>query len=174
VILSRHEHVTRGAISHLFADRLAFQLVGLTFFETRATSKVSVARLAPNSIFSVHTRRNRLAVATRLSTLMRQATSTPFLQPLHTYCRVNAPVRLNNMKMSTYVIIHQVLFSDSTCPSKYVLAIQSPENNDPVLFEMFLESQQLGSPAPRDRCIPVVSSKRLTMGRVLYPLRYDS
>ena len=62
------------------------------------------------------------------------------------YCRDNAPVRL----LITWKCLHTssytrlILFSDSTCPSKYVLAIQSPENNDPVLFEMFLESQQLG------------------------------
>ena len=33
-ILSRHPYVTHGAISHLFADGLADQLVCLMFFET--------------------------------------------------------------------------------------------------------------------------------------------
>ena len=42
VILCRHAHVAYGAISHLFADCLAFQFVRLMFFETRATSKMSV------------------------------------------------------------------------------------------------------------------------------------
>ena len=128
VILSRHKHVTRGAIWHHFADRLAFHLVRLMFFETRATSKVSVARLAWNSIFSVHTRRYRLAVATRLSTLMRQATSTPFITTsTHILSRQRTGKTVNNMKMSTYVIIHQVdSFSDSTCPSKYMSSQFNP------------------------------------------------
>jgi hypothetical protein len=144
------------------------------FLETRATSKVSVARLAWNSIFSVHTRRNRLAVATRLSTLMRQAMSTPFITTsIHMCQRTRKTVY--NMKMSTYVIIHQVnsFFGFYLPVVIYVFAIQSPENNDPVLFNMFLDLNSSGTP-PRDRSVPVVSSKRLTMGRVLYPRRYDS
>ena len=120
VILSRHKHVTRGAISHLFADCLiAFQLVRLMFFETRATSKVSVARLARNSIFSIHTRRYRLAVATRLSTLMRHATSTPFITTAtHILSQQRTRKVVNNMKMSTSSYTRLILFSDSTCPSK--------------------------------------------------------
>jgi hypothetical protein len=48
--------------------------------------------------------------------------------------------------MSPYVIIQQVdsFFGLYLSIEIYVLAIQTPENNDPVLFEMFLESQQLG------------------------------
>ena len=79
VIPSRHAYVTHGTILHLFADGLAAQLVCLMFLETRATSKVSVARLARNSVFRVRTRRNRLAVATRLSALVRHATFACFI-----------------------------------------------------------------------------------------------
>ena len=79
VILSRHARFTHGAISHLFADCLTFQFVCLMFFETRTTSKISITGLARDSFVSEHAWRNRLAVATRLSTLMRQATSTPFI-----------------------------------------------------------------------------------------------
>jgi len=59
----------------------------------------------------------------------------PLLHPLHTYCRVLAPVRLYHMKMSIYVIIHQVnsFFGFYLPVEIYILAIQSSENDDPIL-----------------------------------------
>jgi len=142
VIISRHAHVTHDAISHLFAEGLAFQLVCLMFFESRATSKVSVTRLVRGSFFRVHTRRNRLTVATRLSALMCHATSKSFITAsAYILSRHRTRKIVYHVIMSLYVVIQQVnSFSDCTWTSKYVLAIQSSENEDPILFEMFLES----------------------------------
>jgi len=156
VILFRHEHVTRGAISHLFADRLAFQLVRM-FFETRATYKVSVARLARNSIFSVHTRRNRLAVATRLSTLMCQATSTHFITTFtHILSRQRTRKTVNNMNMSTYVIIHQVnsFFGFYLSIEIYVLAMQSPKTTISYSLKCSWNLNSPGTPPPREGLYP--------------------
>ena len=142
VILFRHEYVTHGAISNLFADGLAVHLVYLMFFETRATSKGSVARLPRDSFFRVHTRRNRLAVATRLSALMRHATSTSFITAFAYISRLRTRKTVYHVVMSLYVVIHQVnsFFGFHLSVEIYVLAIQSSENDDPILLEMFLES----------------------------------
>ena len=122
VILSRHARFTHGAISHLFADSLiAFQFVRLMFFVTGTTSKISVAGLARDSFFfGERTWRNRPALATRLSTLMRLATFTALITAF-AYIPSSHCTRkiVYHMMMSLYVIIHQVnSFSDSTCPSK--------------------------------------------------------
>ena len=126
VILFRHAYVTHGAISHLFADGLAAQLVCLMFFETRATFKGSVARLARDSFFRVHTRRTRLAVATRLSALMRHATSTSFITAsAYILSRHRTRRTVYHVVISLYVIIHQVnsFFGFHLFVEKYVLAI---------------------------------------------------
>ena len=109
VILSCYAHVTHGAISHLFADCLASELVCLMFFETRATSKASVTGLARNSFFSERTWRNRLAVTTRYSALMRRATLT-FLITASAYIPSSHRTRkiVYHVKMSIYVVIHKV------------------------------------------------------------------
>ena len=109
VILFRHAHVTHCAISHLFEDGLAVHLVCLMFFVTRATSKVSVARLARDSFIGVHTGRNRLAVATRLSALTRHATFASFITAF-AYIPSSHCTRkiVYHMIMPLYVIIHQV------------------------------------------------------------------
>jgi len=146
------------------------------FFETGATSKVSVARLARDSFFRVRTRRNRLAVATRLSALMRHATSTSFIT-----ASAYIPLRHRTRKivyhvvMSPHVVIQQVnSFSDSTWPSK----IMSSQFNPPkttILYPLKCSWNLISSSIlpPIDKSIPVVSSKRSTMGRILYPRRYE-
>ena len=77
VILSRHAHVTHGAISHLFADCLTFQFVCLMFFETRTTSKLSVTGLARDFL---------------LRTYMEEPIYSRYTS-LHTYasCHVHTP-----------------------------------------------------------------------------------
>jgi len=109
VILFRNARVTRGAISHLFADGLIVQLICLMFFETRETSKVSVSGLARDSVFGVHTWRNRLAVTTRLSALMRVATFTSFITAFaYIPSRHRTRKIVYHVIMSLYVVIQQV------------------------------------------------------------------
>jgi len=152
VILFRHAHATHGAISHLFADCLSFQFVRLMFFETRATSKASVTGLARDSFFGKHTWRNRLAVATCLSALLRHAASTPFITAFAYIPSSHYTRKIVYHMMSLYVIIHQVnsFFQFYLSIEINVLAIQSSENNDPVLFAMFLEPHQLRYSPPRE------------------------
>jgi len=110
VILFRHAHVTHGTISHLFADSLfASKIDCLMFFETRATSKASVTGLARDSFFSERTRRNRLAVTTRLSALVRCATFTALVTAT-AYILSSHRTRntVYHVKMSIYGVIHQV------------------------------------------------------------------
>ena len=125
-VIYRHIYITHGAISHLFANGLAAQLVCLMFLKTRATSKVSVARLARDSVFRVHTWRNRLAVTARLSALMRHATSTPFITGF-AYIPSRHCTRkiVCNMVMFRHVIIKQdnSFFGFHLSVEKYVLAI---------------------------------------------------
>ena len=142
VILSRHAHVTHGTISYLFAVCFASKLVCLMFFETRATSK-AVTGLTQDSFFRVCTRRNRPAITTRLSTLMRRATFASFITAsAHILSRLRTRKTVNNVKMFLYGVIYQVNSFVGFCLAVeiYVLAMQSSENNDPVLFKMFLES----------------------------------
>ena len=137
VILFRHEYVTHGAISNLFADGLAVHLVYLMFFETRATSKGSVARLPRDSFFRVHTRRNRLAVATRLSALMRHAKLTSFItSSAYILSRHRTRKTVYHMIIIPHIIIQQVnsFFGFYLSVELHVLAIQSSENDDPILF----------------------------------------
>ena len=109
VILSRHARFTHGAISHLFADCLTFQLVCLMFFETRTTSKISVTGLVRDSFFGKQTWRNRPAIATRFSTLMRLATFTSFITAFaYIPSRPRPRKTVYHVIMSLYVIIHQV------------------------------------------------------------------
>jgi len=140
------------------------------FFETRATSKFFVARLARDSVFRVRTRRDQLAVATRLSTLMRHATFASFITAsAYIPSRHRTRKIVYHVIMFLYTVIHHVncFFGFYLSVENYVLAIQSSENDDPVLFEMFLESHMLVYSPTVDRSIPVVSRKRLTMGRVI-------
>jgi len=112
-------------------------------FETRANSKVSVAYLKRESFFGVRKRWNRLAVTTRLAALTRHATYTPFITA-STY--IPSRHRTHNIVYHVikfpYIVIQQVnsFFGFYLSVKIYVLAIQSSENDDPVLFEMFLES----------------------------------
>jgi len=89
-----------------------------------------VARLARDSFFRVHTRRNRLAVATRLSALMRHATSTSFITAFAYISRLRTRKTVYHVVMSLYVVIHQVnsffgfYLSVEHCPRNLILRKQ--------------------------------------------------
>jgi len=174
-IFSRHTCVTHGTISHLFAGGLATQLVCRMFLETLATSKVSVASLAQDSFFGVRTRRNRLAVATRLSALTRHATSTPFITA-SAYIRSRRRTRktVYDMVMSLHAVIKQV-----NSFFRFHLSVKmSSQFNPPkttILYSLKCSWNLISSgiPPPVDKSIPIVSSKRSTMGRVIYQRRYE-
>jgi len=172
VIFSRHAHVTHGAILHLFADCLSVQLVCLMFFETRATSKVSVARHARNSVFGVRTRRNRLAVATRLSALVRHATLASFtIASEYILSRHRARKTLSRGNISTSYTI----FFFRIPPVRRKISSQFNAPKTTILYSLKCSCNIIssGTPPPVDKSIPVVSSKRSTMGRVLHLRRYE-
>jgi len=142
VIFSRHAHVTHGAISQLFADGLAFQLVCLMFFVTRATSKVSIARLARDFLQSKYTEELTCSRYTSLHTsASRHVRILYYSLCIHTDASSH-PKTVYHMVMSPYVVIHLVnsFLGFYLAVEHYVFAIQSSENDDPVLFEMFLKS----------------------------------
>jgi len=91
--------------------------------------------------------------------------SHPLLQPLHTYCRAIAPVRLliTWKCLCTASYIRFILFSDSTWLSKY-MSLQSNPPKTTILYSLKYSWNRIssGTPPASDISIPVVSSKLLT------------
>ena len=106
---------------------------------------------------------------------MRQATSTPFITTsTHILSRQRTRKTVNNMKMSTYVIIHQVNSFFRILPGHRNICSR---NSIPRKQRSCTVWNVLGISIARvllHRATDLYSSKRLTMGRVLYPRRYDS
>jgi len=147
------------------------------FFKTRATSKFSIARLARDSIFGVRTLRNRLAVTARLSALTRHATFVPFITAsAYILSRPCTRRTVYHVVMSRHVVIKEVNSFFRIPPLRRKLSSQFNPPKTTILYSLKCSWNLISSgiPPPVDKSIPVVSSKRSTMGHILYPWRYDS